>query len=153
MAARNREHVRDEYRSELIAAVQRAGAAVAELSPEETAAIRRSVEARYFQGTTSEYFPWEHLGDCVSVHRPDAWEWVSEFTTGHKTILLLDYWPDASAFGFEDGSKVSEVLGDSYWSEFYATNRAAEYLICFNHHDVLIAAGSAKEWLQGRVGA
>jgi len=144
------EHFRNEYRNELIAAAKRAGAAIVELSPEDTASIRRSVEATFFQGKASGYFPWEHLGDRISVHDPNAWEWVSQFTTGQKTILLLDYWPDASVFEFEDGSKLSEVLGDSYWSEFYVTNREAEYLICFNHHDWLIAAGSAKEWLQGR---
>lgn len=32
--------------------------------------------------------------------------------------------------------------------EFYVTNKNNEYLLCFNHHDVLIACGDATEWIK-----
>ncbi len=31
--------------------------------------------------------------------------------------------------------------------EFYLTNTLTDYLLCFNHHDYLIACGRAREWL------
>lgn len=34
--------------------------------------------------------------------------------------------------------------------EFYVTNKNNEYLLCFNHHDVLIACGDATEWIKNR---
>lgn len=30
---------------------------------------------------------------------------------------------------------------------FYLTNASTDYLLCFNHHDYLIACGAAREWV------
>jgi hypothetical protein len=54
---------------------------------------------------------------------------------------------EKAAFTFNKGDDVVSVLSETYGFEFYLTNRCAEYLICFNHHDVLIACGSAIELL------
>ena len=39
------------------------------------------------------------------------------------------------------------VLGETYGFEFYVTNKEKSYLLVFNHHDILMACGDAKNWL------
>jgi hypothetical protein len=39
------------------------------------------------------------------------------------------------------------VLAESTGFEFYLTDIDATFLLCFNHHDFLIAAGDARPWL------
>ncbi|WP_346768745.1 DUF6756 family protein [Paenibacillus sp. HB172176] len=34
--------------------------------------------------------------------------------------------------------------------EFYITNKRCDYLLCFNHHDYLIACGEAINWIKDR---
>ena len=41
------------------------------------------------------------------------------------------------------GNKVTSLSN----VEFYITNETYEYLLCFNHHDVLFATGTAEAWL------
>ena len=50
-------------------------------------------------------------------------------------------------FAIVGGDALVRLLGDLPPMEFYLTNAATEYLLCFNHHDYLIACGSAREWL------
>ncbi len=66
-------------------------------------------------------------------------------------FAFFDHWNGAYVFEFEDGSKLVPVLGDSYWSEFYLTDRVADYLICYSDHDILYATGTASDWLKDRL--
>lgn len=32
--------------------------------------------------------------------------------------------------------------------EFYLSNRETQYLLCYNHHNILLSSGDAKQWLE-----
>ena len=91
---------------------------------------------------------WESLQDMVSVQNAEAWRWVSDFVGHTSTIMFFNEDETQSMFRFVDGSQVVAVLGECYPFEFYLTNDATAYLLCFNHHDFLIAAGTAALWLE-----
>ena len=57
---------------------------------------------------------------------------------------------DQAMFHFADGAEVVPVLEECTPFEFYLTDDSAAYLICFNHHDVLLATGTAAPWLEQR---
>ncbi len=46
------------------------------------------------------------------------------------------------------GDALRSLLANSYHFEFYVTDVDASYLICFNHHDFVIAWGTACPWLR-----
>ncbi|MEO6457793.1 MAG: hypothetical protein ABIO92_05915 [Chloroflexia bacterium] len=48
---------------------------------------------------------------------------------------------------FEQGTQISRVLGECFNFEFYVTNPEVEYILCHNHHDFLVATGTATSWL------
>jgi len=49
------------------------------------------------------------------------------------------------------GEALTTWLANSHAFEFYMTDMDAGYLICFNHHDVLVCRGSARAWLEGGI--
>lgn len=51
-------------------------------------------------------------------------------------------------FHVPSGRALECLLANSHGFEFYVTDAGAGFLICFNHHDVLLCWGSAKEWLE-----
>lgn len=50
-------------------------------------------------------------------------------------------------FEFTHRRDIVAVLAECTGFEFYLTDVEATFLLCFNHHDVLIAAGDARPWL------
>lgn len=90
---------------------------------------------------------WENLINEVAVNNKDAWQWVGDFIRDTETIMFFNPSDEREAFTFNKGSDVVSVLCETYGFEFYLTNKNFNYLLCFNHHDVLIGCGSAVEWL------
>ncbi|OPX44210.1 hypothetical protein CLHUN_17640 [Ruminiclostridium hungatei] len=91
---------------------------------------------------------WENLIDYISINNKDAWLWIGELIGDTETIMFFNTSDEKAAFAFNNGDNVVSVLSETYGFEFYLTNRATEYLLCFNHHDVLIACGNAIKWLK-----
>lgn len=91
---------------------------------------------------------WEHLKNQLSVNNKEAWLWIDELVGDAETIMFFNSTDEKVAFFFNKGVDIVSVLNETYGFEFYLTNRDTEYLICFNHHDVLIVCGSAIESLK-----
>jgi hypothetical protein len=91
---------------------------------------------------------WETVSDCASVQSPDGWRWISRFVGSQACILLFDVDEEVEMFHIPSGGALESLLTNTYGFEFYVTDVDANYLICFNHHDMLICCGSARVWLE-----
>lgn len=114
--------------------------------------IREHVLARYVRAGLTGARIWESSEEAASVHNRDAWGWVSEFVDSRSCVLLFDAVEEEEMFDVPSGRALERLLANSHGFEFYVTDREVSYLICFNHHDVLICWGSAKDWLENRLG-
>lgn len=90
---------------------------------------------------------WENLQNEVAVNNKDAWQWIGDFIGDTETIMFFNPSDERGAFTFKKGRDVVSVLCETYGFEFYLTNKNLDYLICFNHHDVLIGCGNAADWV------
>jgi hypothetical protein len=132
---------------EIIRAIK-AVAANANVSTTQTSqSVIEALTVRYGNGRGQEGHLWEQLQNDVSVRNPDAWRWIASFVDGHRAILVFDPEVEPSAFEFEHGNEIVSVLAECSGFEFYVTDAERTYLLCFNHHDYLIAAGRAASWL------
>ena len=119
---------------------------------------RRATETLFNQlvnlfGTPGSSRPlWEMLTDGFGVQNADGWAWPSEFTASRPCIILFDPKEEVVAFELTDGAELVTLLADCTGFEFYVTNKSTRYLLSFNHHDFLVAAGEAKEWLRLKIG-
>jgi hypothetical protein len=91
---------------------------------------------------------WETASECASVQNPDGWRWISRFVGTRPCILLFDIVEEVEMFQIPSGGALESLLTNTYAFEFYITDIDAAYLICFNHHDMLICCGTARAWLE-----
>lgn len=123
------------------------------LVPEANKRVRAEVVARYAR-SPSVWPLWDGPDDGTreeaSVQDASAWRWAAEFVGDAPCILLWSPHDEPDAIRFESGRDLGAVLDEMYLTEFYVTDDEATYLICFNHHDYLIAEGRAVGWLRLR---
>jgi hypothetical protein len=143
----NKEVCMGHIRDEVLRAAQTVGATVSEIPRDEADRIREQVTQRFAGGVTASLL-WEHLQERVSNRDANAWRWVGDYVKDAKAIMFFDKEDERAMFEFRNGPEVVSTLGESYHFEFYLTNRQVDYLICFNHHDYLIAGGLAADWLK-----
>ena len=90
--------------------------------------------------------PWDTDAAPDGCLRPDGWQLTAKYV-GASTCLLMvagarDVWR------FRDGADLLRILEECPALEFYVCDESASYLLCSNHHDVLIGWGSAKAWVE-----
>jgi hypothetical protein len=94
---------------------------------------------------------WECLKDRLSVQNREAWQWIGEYLGNQPTMLIFDQWREPAGLFFENGAEIVLVLQEWLRRDFYLTNTTTSYLLCYNHHDYLIACGDAKAWLRTKI--
>lgn len=45
------------------------------------------------------------------------------------------------------GKALTSILSETIGFPFYVTSKDAQYMLCFDDHDCLIATGKAVEWI------
>lgn len=118
-----------------------------EISTKESEEIINKVITSYTSGNRDRYL-WEGIINEVAINDKDAWQWINKFISNSEAIMFFNPSDEKKVYRFTNGDDVVAILSETYGFEFYITNRAVDYLLCFNHHDVLIACGNAKEWLK-----
>ena len=115
--------------------------------------IRTKIRSRFAKKhTTTNRWLWEHLDDdkTYNVQNPEAWQWIDEFIEGDEIFMFFDEYESNALIKFDNVHDLVKILGETSHFEFYLTNQQTTYLLCFNHHDFLIGAGTAKIWLEKR---
>lgn len=107
--------------------------------------LRKRVRSRYGSGGDRI---WEAVLDCASVQNSDGWRWISRFVGLRPCVLLFDVREEVEMFHVPSGVALESLLANTSGFEFYVTDLDAGYLICYNHHDVLVCCGTARAWLE-----
>ncbi len=133
-------------KKEIISAAERMNVSISEMEEAQTSYLVHGVIEKYTNGKKSTNI-WENLVDEFSVNDKNAWIWIEDYISDNEAIMFFNQEDEKNAFLFHNGHDVVSLLGDTYGFEFYLTNRNIDYLLCFNHHDVLIACGDSRDWL------
>jgi hypothetical protein len=127
------------------------GIEIREMPREEQERLVREITEKYTHNKLG-WPSWEKYAERFSVQDEEAWRWVGDYVGNEGAILFFQPKDEHSAFQFYSGPDLVAVLGELFGVEFYVTNLLTEYVLCFNHHEYLIAVGRAIEWLQHRSG-
>ncbi|PAD66658.1 hypothetical protein CHH83_22945 [Bacillus sp. 7586-K] len=127
---------------------------VKKLSEVDTKEFVEKISLKYCDNIQGEVI-WETLlkavdkleSECVAVSNDNAWRWIDEFIVNNQAILFFNPSEEKVSFEFNNGEDIVKVLENCYDFEFYVSNRSLDYLICFNHHRILYACGTASKWL------
>ena len=87
-------------------------------------------------------------GPGISVRHDGAWRWLGSFLGNKPTFMLFDKVTAESGFSFPNGEDIVSVLGESIGFEFYLTDEAVSFLLCYQRSNYLVALGGATDWLE-----
>jgi hypothetical protein len=132
-------------RDDITEAVRRVEANAVELSSEEARATAEKVESRFAKPGAGPL--WERLQGCEGMQGSDVWRRIPDFVGG-PALLLVEDAQGRCGFRFNISSDLHRVLAGCPGFDFYVTDDCAQYLLSFNHHDVLIGCGDAASWVR-----
>lgn len=114
---------------------------------EDTAIYLRTLLKKKYCVNSKDGFLWDSFNECCNISDVNGWRRIAEFVGERNCIMFLEENEDTNFYEFENGQELNKLLADTYGFEFYITNEATDYLICFNHHDILYGCGTAKVWI------
>ena len=132
-------------RDEIRTAIAHLGIDAIEVSADATKAALESLGRAFAKPGSAPL--WERLRNGVGFHDPDAWRRIAELEAAPALLLVEDSQGECG-FRFANVADIEPVLADCFGFEFYVTNEKQTYLLALNHHDVLIGAGDAAEWIE-----
>lgn len=127
-------------------AVKRLSILIHELDEEHAKRIRVQLEAQY-ANSAIEGALGERLKHSFGVLDTEGWKKIGDLTSDRRIVLFFDESETRKMFELENGKQLVRILEECPGFEFYVTNQGCEFILCHNHHDYLIASGTAIRWL------
>lgn len=90
--------------------------------------------------------PWDHPAAPSGRCREDGWELIPAQVGAEPCLVFLD--GAETVWSFASGLDLLAVLKEAPPLEFYVCDPDASYLLCCNHHDVVIGWGTASVWVE-----
>lgn len=137
------------YRDEIYEVAHKLNVNMSELSEDAQRSLREKLVTKFSDSEC--YYMWKCLKERESIQIEEPWTWLKEFTATIPTVLLFDRSEDNMALVFKTGIDAVSVLEECFRMEFYLTDMQATFLLCCNHHNYLIASGTALNWLRKKI--
>lgn len=134
-------------KNEIIQAAKKLNIKILEISKIKTEITINKIINKYADGKKNNFI-WENFKKEFSVKNKNAWKWIEEISYDQEIIMFFNPSDESVAFRFCNEKDVTAILKETFGFEFYLTNKTMDYVICFNHHDVLITCGKAMKWLK-----
>ncbi len=95
--------------------------------------------------------PWslshQNLKNTQSLHDPKGWMLIQDYVQHNLVVLFVNPDDEEDMWIVPSGIALTSILSETIGYVFYVTSLEADYLLCFDDHDCLIAAGEAIKWL------
>lgn len=122
------------------------------LEKNETANIINLIKSRFINKQKKDaIFLWERLTDAFILNDPMAWSYIENFVGNTSCLIIFNDHDSWTIAEINNGSDLTELLGETSGFEFYVVDKELTYVICFNHEDQLLCAGKAKEWINNYI--
>ena len=109
--------------------------------------ILKSINSLYVGSEMKWGLLWERLNSYESLADNNGWMYIQEFVQDDSCIMFFNQDDEKKMFRISNGKDLHYILSETCGYEFYITDKKCSYLLCFTHHDVLMACGNAKKWL------
>ena len=119
-----------------------------ELSDDVCSSILGRVALLFVDANRTGTWLWEKLGDSEELADSKGWSYIQDFVSNDSCIMFFNQDDEKRMFKISNGKDLQYVLSETSGYEFYITDAECSYLLCFNHHDILIGCGKAKSWIQ-----
>ena len=111
--------------------------------------ILKTLTKLYVDAGKNGYWLWENLRDHIELSDSKGWSYIQNYVKSNSCILFFNQDEEKKMFKVSNGKDLQYILSETSGFEFYITDDDCSYLLCFNHHDVLIGCGKAMKWVEG----
>lgn len=123
------------------------------LLPVEAGLALRDRVLRGYAPTVERWPLWECIGFTFSAQGADLWRQIGSFVDKRRCYLFLEPKDGIRVVELDSGQALTDILASTFGFEFYISDAEGTYLICFNHHDIIMGAGVAGDWISKLPGA
>ncbi len=116
------------------------------LSTEEVDRIVKMIADRLTDPARSNLPLWERFHGEIARKRSDGWSLICDYPES-SPIMLFEEEGEFRGCEFASREDMRSILAETPGFEFYVTNRKAEFVLCYNHHDFIIGVGESRDWL------
>ena len=142
--------------SMVIERARRAGVGFHLLPSSSAEPIRDSVASAF---TVPEFARWKQYqwtwlwsglapGAYASVYETDPYSDLDDFLISRPYVMFFNYDEDKAVILFPSDTAISRLTQPDEIDEFYVTSESADFLLCYNHEQVLLGCGDAMTWMK-----
>jgi hypothetical protein len=139
----------NDYKEYVMEAAQAVGCRLTEMSPLESVFFRKTLLQKFTE-SYEHYALWENLSRPFAIRQSHSWEWIDEFLQGSEFLFLFDADNDETIYIISENQSLSKLLSEMPIKVFYITNEKLDFILSYNDHEYLIAAGTAETWLHNK---
>lgn len=140
-------------REAVLSAAKLAGFSAIALDAESARALAGEVGRKFASPAGCGAFMWERFAPSYSVRDPDGWKWIGALVDRKPLTLLFMEDEQWQAVELPGGVELTTCLRECPGFEFFVVDQSLDFVLCFNHHDHVVAAGTAVPLLRGRAAA
>ena len=111
--------------------------------------ILDTVAKLYVDTEKNGFWLWEKLSVHEELSDINGWSLIQNYVSNKSCVMFFNQDEETKMFMVSNGKDLQYILSETCGYEFYITDLQCSYLICFNHHDVLIGCGNAENWVKG----
>lgn len=120
---------------------------LSKLNAEEIAMLRSKLAYSFSQEPNDPWkLSYQNLKNSQSLFDPKGWMLIQEYAN-NNLILFVNPDEEKDMWIVPSGVILTSILSETVGFPFYVTSLEADYILCFDDHDCLIATGKAVEWL------
>lgn len=121
---------------------------ISKLNTKQTESIRSKLAYSFSkEPNLPSRLSYQNLKNCQSLFNSKGWTLIQDYIQNNHAILFVNPDEEKDMWIVPSGIALTAILSETIGFVFYVTSLDADYLLCFDDHDCLIAAGEAIKWL------
>ncbi|MCR4567306.1 MAG: hypothetical protein K5769_04605 [Pseudobutyrivibrio sp.] len=134
--------------NDIYQAIQGTNIVIEEVTEASALRLLSDIKKKYIDSSQKSVWLWEQLAEYEYISDNNAWSYIKDFISNNECIMFFNIGDEDKMFRISNGNDLNYILAETFGYEFYITNEDTSFLLCFNHHDILYAAGEAKKWIK-----
>ncbi len=136
--------------SELLEGAKNLGIKIRQLDVAKSTSIRELIEKKFAMTKVSGRL-FERLIVSTGIVNEQAWQWLRDYPESSPVLAFFEKRKSKNIFEFESIKELIDAYYEGGLYTIYLTNHRCDFLLSYTVEQSIVAAGTAKRWLEIRM--